>query len=60
MSDGMEQGKPLTDVERAMLAVIRQCTLIDDVKSDRREQIRRGEVLIELSRVVLRRIEEQP
>jgi len=50
----------LTEVQRAMFAVIRQCTLIDDVKGDRHEQLRRGEVLVELSRVVLRRIEEQP
>ncbi len=49
----------LTDVQRAMFAVMRQCTLIDDVKGDRAEQLRRADVLVELSRVVVRRIEEQ-
>ena len=52
--------KPLTEVQRAMFAVMRQCTLIDDVKGDRCERIRRGKVLVELSRVVVRRIEAQP
>lgn len=60
MSDSTAQGKPLTDTQRALMAVIRQCTLVDDAKGDRREQIRRAEGLVELSRVVVRRIEEQP
>lgn len=54
--EGMEK---LTEVQRAMFAVIRQCTLIDDAKGDRDEELRRGEVLVELSRGVVRRIEEQ-
>ena len=49
----------LTDVQRAMFAVIRQCTLIDDVRGDPAEEKRRGDVLVELSRTVVRRIEEQ-
>ena len=52
--------KELTDLQRAMFAVIRQCTLIDDARGDRAEQKRRGVVLVELSRTVVRRIEEQP
>ena len=55
----MKRSQELTDVQRALFAVIRQCTLIDDAKGDRAEQHRCGEVLVELSRVALRRIEEQ-
>ena len=53
-------GRPLTDLERSLMAVIRQCTLIDDAKGDRTEQLRRAHALVELSRTVVRRIEEQP
>lgn len=55
----MNRSQELTEVQRAIFAVIRQCTLIDDAKGDRVEQLRSGEVLVELARVVLRRIEEQ-
>jgi hypothetical protein len=58
MSDGAQMGRPLTDLERSLLAVIRQCTLIDDAKGDRTEQLRRGNALVELAQGVVRRIED--
>lgn len=55
----MNRSKELTDLDRALLAVIRQCTLIEEAGSDPGEQMRRGGVLVELSRTVVRRIGAQ-
>ena len=56
--------KELTDLDRALLAVIRQCTLIDDVKDEktdgyRKEAVLRAEMLIALSETVLKRVWEE-
>lgn len=46
----------LTDLDRSLLAVIKQCTLVSDVKDDKKEAVRRANILIDLSNSVLERV----
>ena len=55
----MNRSTETDDLEKALLVVIRQCTLIDDVRGDRPEMRKRGKALVELARTVVLRIEQQ-
>jgi hypothetical protein len=55
----MNRSQELTDVQRAMFAVMRQCTLVDDASGDRAEQLRRAYRLVALAKTVVTRIEQQ-